>query len=75
MVLHRQQSQCPGDEGQYLIILTALSYACQTLILAHVIIPSSNRVKPSELDSPTILEKFQVKEIIIRRFIAARMRD
>lgn len=47
----------------------------KTLVLAHVMIPSSDRIKSSDLETPAILEKFQVKEVVIRRFIAARMRD
>ncbi|KAG8829677.1 tRNA splicing endonuclease subunit sen2 [Serendipita sp. 400] len=47
----------------------------KTLVLAHVIIPPSRDIEPSLYDSPEILSKFKVKEVLIRRFVASRMRD
>ncbi|TFL01912.1 hypothetical protein BDV98DRAFT_44343 [Pterulicium gracile] len=46
----------------------------QTLILTYVTIPSHKRV--AELgDSPCVFKEYSVREVTIRRFIPARMRD
>ncbi|KAH9448764.1 hypothetical protein MJO28_015222 [Puccinia striiformis f. sp. tritici] len=45
----------------------------KTLILVHVIVPDD--IDSDELDSPSILTKYIIKEIALKRFIPARMRD
>ncbi|KAH0582964.1 hypothetical protein H2248_010859 [Termitomyces sp. 'cryptogamus'] len=47
----------------------------KTLILVYVTIPARSRLPLSILDSPACLEHYSVREVTIRRFIPARMRD
>lgn len=47
----------------------------KTLILTYVTIPSRSRVNPQILDSPAALAHFTVREVVLRRFVPARMRD
>ncbi|CAK5273872.1 unnamed protein product [Mycena citricolor] len=47
----------------------------KTLILAYVTIPARSRVSPESLNSPACLQYYSVREVIVRRFIPARMRD
>ncbi|PVG03155.1 hypothetical protein CPB86DRAFT_749246 [Serendipita vermifera] len=53
----------------------ANSQVMKTLVLVYVVIPSSSDVSDEMFLSPKILELYSVKEVIIRRFIASRMRD
>lgn len=45
----------------------------KTLILVHVVVP--DEIEADDLDSPQILTKYIIKEIALKRFIPARMRD
>jgi len=47
----------------------------KTLILTYITIPALRRVSPEELRSPECLKYFTVREVTIRRFVPARMRD
>ncbi|KAI0955099.1 hypothetical protein AcW1_006783 [Taiwanofungus camphoratus] len=47
----------------------------KTLILAYVTIPAQSRVQSSLIASPACLAHYSVREVIVRRFIPARMRD
>ncbi|OSD02963.1 hypothetical protein PYCCODRAFT_1389051 [Trametes coccinea BRFM310] len=47
----------------------------KTLILTYVTIPARSRVSPDLLSSPACLAHFSVREVVLRRFIPARMRD
>ncbi|KAF8582725.1 hypothetical protein K439DRAFT_1661631 [Ramaria rubella] len=47
----------------------------KTLILAYVTIPSSRRVSAAVLSSPACLAHYSVREVVLRRFVPARMRD
>ncbi|KAH9176033.1 hypothetical protein EDB89DRAFT_1943344 [Lactarius sanguifluus] len=47
----------------------------KTLVLSYVSIPACSRVSRTELASPACLERYSIREIIIRRFVPARMRD
>lgn len=50
------------------------SQAKKTLILAYVEIPSKTRVE--NIEEPTeVLKEYNVKEVVIKRFVAARNRD
>jgi tRNA-splicing endonuclease subunit Sen2 len=40
-----------------------------------VTIPAKSRVDEKELDSPACLRRYSVREVVVRRFIPARMRD
>lgn len=47
----------------------------QTLILTYVTIPARSRMSPDLLSSPACLAHYSVREVVLRRFIPARMRD
>jgi tRNA-splicing endonuclease subunit Sen2 len=47
----------------------------QTLILVYVTIPAKSRLSLDVLLSPACLAHYSVREVILRRFIPARMRD
>ncbi|KIP08789.1 hypothetical protein PHLGIDRAFT_360380 [Phlebiopsis gigantea 11061_1 CR5-6] len=47
----------------------------KTLILTYVTIPARSRVNPEVLSSPAALSHYSVREVVLRRFIPARMRD
>lgn len=47
----------------------------KTLILVYVTIPARSRLPESILESPACLAHYSVREVILRRFIPARMRD
>lgn len=50
-------------------------FAFQTLIIAYVTVPSAKRCPPSALETPACLQLYQVHEVCVRRFLAARVRD
>ncbi|KAM6496865.1 hypothetical protein JOM56_007338 [Amanita muscaria] len=47
----------------------------KTLILSYVTIPARSRVPAKLLESPACLSHYSVREVVLRRFIPARMRD
>lgn len=47
----------------------------KTLILSYVTIPALSRLAPHMLQSPAYLTQYSIREIAVRRFIPARMRD
>ncbi|KIY70784.1 hypothetical protein CYLTODRAFT_419458 [Cylindrobasidium torrendii FP15055 ss-10] len=47
----------------------------KTLILVYVTIPAKARVSPEVLNTPAGLAHYSVHEVVVRRFIPARMRD
>ncbi|KAI1793563.1 hypothetical protein LXA43DRAFT_221728 [Ganoderma leucocontextum] len=47
----------------------------KTLILTYVTIPASSRISPELLSSPACLAHYSVRDVVLRRFIPARMRD
>ncbi|EIN06185.1 hypothetical protein PUNSTDRAFT_73149 [Punctularia strigosozonata HHB-11173 SS5] len=47
----------------------------KTLILVYVTIPALSRLDPEVLRSPAVLAHYSIREVTIRRFIPARMRD
>ncbi|KDQ19180.1 hypothetical protein BOTBODRAFT_127095 [Botryobasidium botryosum FD-172 SS1] len=47
----------------------------KTLILTYITIPALRRISAEELKSPECLKHFTVREVTIRRFVPARMRD
>ncbi|EIM80475.1 uncharacterized protein STEHIDRAFT_68228 [Stereum hirsutum FP-91666 SS1] len=47
----------------------------KTLILAYVTIPARKRMSKEVLGSPACFEHYSIREIALRRFIPARMRD
>ncbi|KAJ7743122.1 hypothetical protein B0H16DRAFT_1013982 [Mycena metata] len=51
------------------------SQVYKTLILAYVTIPARSRVSVDVLNSPACLQYYSVREVTVRRFIPARMRD
>ncbi|KAJ6581226.1 hypothetical protein B0H19DRAFT_1251454 [Mycena capillaripes] len=51
------------------------SQVYKTLILTYVTIPARSRVSLDVLNSPACLQYYSVREVTVRRFIPARMRD
>ncbi|KAF7309633.1 tRNA-splicing endonuclease subunit Sen2 [Mycena indigotica] len=47
----------------------------KTLVLAYVTIPAHSRVPEQVLHSPACLQYYSIREVTVRRFIPARMRD
>ncbi|KZT55825.1 hypothetical protein CALCODRAFT_498158 [Calocera cornea HHB12733] len=47
----------------------------KTLVLAYVTIPAMSAVGERELGSPECLRMYSVREVVVRRFVPARMRD
>lgn len=47
----------------------------KTLVLTYVTIPAMNRLPNDVLQSPACLTHYSIREVIVRRFIPARMRD
>ncbi|KAI8974540.1 hypothetical protein BD414DRAFT_179456 [Trametes punicea] len=47
----------------------------KTLILTYVTIPAQSRVSLELLSSPACLAHYSVRDVVLRRFIPARMRD
>ncbi|CAL1714972.1 unnamed protein product [Somion occarium] len=47
----------------------------KTLVLAYVTIPARSRVSTDLLSSPACLAHYSVREVVLRRFVPARMRD
>ncbi|OCH90998.1 hypothetical protein OBBRIDRAFT_552999 [Obba rivulosa] len=47
----------------------------KTLILAYVTIPASSRVSCDQTMSPACLAHYSIREVVLRRFLPARMRD
>ncbi|KAK0446666.1 tRNA-intron endonuclease [Armillaria borealis] len=47
----------------------------KTLILAYVTIPARSRLSTDVLESPACFSHYSVREVVVRRFIPARMRD
>ncbi|KAI0255819.1 hypothetical protein BJV78DRAFT_1273358 [Lactifluus subvellereus] len=47
----------------------------KTLVLSYVTIPALSQASSPELASPAYLERYSIREIVVRRFVPARMRD
>ncbi|KAJ8489199.1 hypothetical protein ONZ51_g3078 [Trametes cubensis] len=47
----------------------------KTLILTYVTIPARSRISPELVSSPACLAHYSVRDVVLRRFIPARMRD
>ncbi|KAI0372729.1 hypothetical protein BV20DRAFT_990982 [Pilatotrama ljubarskyi] len=47
----------------------------KTLILTYVTIPAQSRLSADVLSSPACLAHYSVRDVVLRRFIPARMRD
>jgi len=47
----------------------------KTLILSYVTIPALSGLSVAELSSPACLRRYVIREVIVRRFVPARMRD
>lgn len=80
MVEHYKPCQLAGAEGQsffFVVSQTVFKYIFfgQTLILVYVTIPAKSRLSLDVLLSPACLAHYSVREVILRRFIPARMRD
>lgn len=47
----------------------------KTLILTYITIPARSRISSETLSSPAALAHYSIREVVLRRFIPARMRD
>ncbi|OJA19235.1 hypothetical protein AZE42_08643 [Rhizopogon vesiculosus] len=47
----------------------------KTLVLSYITIPAESRVPSKVLSSPACFAHYSVREVVLRRFIPARMRD
>ncbi|KAI0788795.1 hypothetical protein C8Q75DRAFT_719501 [Abortiporus biennis] len=47
----------------------------KTLVLTYITIPAQSRISPTVLSSPACLSHYTIREVVLRRFIPARMRD
>jgi tRNA-splicing endonuclease subunit Sen2 len=47
----------------------------KTLVLSYVTIPALSRLSVADLSSPACFKRYVIREIIVRRFVPARMRD
>ena len=76
---HYQPCQQPGPEGKSQLLCSkqtlSLTLVVQTLILTYVTIPAQSRVNPEALSSPAAFAHYSIREVVLRRFIPARMRD
>jgi tRNA-splicing endonuclease subunit Sen2 len=74
---HAQPRQLAGPQGtDHRVLAPPVGRSCasQTLILSYVTIPSSSRCKVSPA-SPACLQHYTIREVVVRRFIPARMRE
>jgi len=69
------QNASPFDWSWLSTINRVNSQVQKTLILTYVTIPSTKRVPRDVLLSPACLAQYSVREVVLRRFIPARMRD
>lgn len=51
------------------------NFMCKTLVLSHVTIPALSRLSVADLCSPACFKRYVIREIVVRRFVPARMRD
>ncbi|KAF9511378.1 hypothetical protein BS47DRAFT_1346894 [Hydnum rufescens UP504] len=47
----------------------------KSLMLVYVTIPAMKRVPLESIDSPAVLQEYTIREVTIKRFVPARMRD
>lgn len=47
----------------------------KSLMLVYVTIPAIKRVSLEKIDSPAVLQEYTIREVTIKRFVPARMRD
>ena len=53
-----------------------LADLAETLVLSYVTIPAASSLGPDELDDPAqLLQRYSVREFVVRRWSPARMRD
>jgi len=67
----------PMDWAWFSTVNRVNSQVKKTLILTYVTIPSLKRMAdtPISFDSPECISHYSVREVVVRRFIPARMRD
>lgn len=88
MAEHGQPSQHPSEKGEHFkvpSILFRVLVACadgtpllsgKTLILCYVTIPPAASITEEDWLRPErLLSRYSVREVTIRRFVPARMRD
>ena len=73
--INRVNSQVQKVCATLHLAVLMLTLDTQTLILTYVTIPARSRIDPQVLDSPAALAHYSVRDVVLRRFIPARMRD
>ena len=58
----------------FLQFVVFISYT-KTLVLSYVTIPALSKLPVGELSSPACSIRYVIREVVIRRFVPARMRD
>ena len=69
------QKVCPGLCFFPPTLGNGVDLICQTLVLSYVTIPALSRLSVADLSSPACFKRYVIREIVIRRFVPARMRD
>jgi len=77
MVEYYQPRKLAGPKSLFLPFVFLVDYLTlvQTLILVYVTVPAKSRLPQKALLTPACLAHYSVREVILRRFIPARMRD
>jgi hypothetical protein len=79
LVEYIESNQYPGEKGKakcnFGVSLHSLIQFCKTLILAYVTIPPVASTPTAVLAKPECLQLYSVREVVVRRFVPARMRD
>ncbi len=65
------QKVCPG----LFFSVSLADILCKTLVLSYVTIPALSRLSVADLSSPICFERYVIRDVIVRRFVPARMRD
>lgn len=69
------QNSCPFPWSWLSTINRVNSQVQKTLVLSYVTIPAGSRLSVDILNSPACIRHYSVREVVLRRFIPARMRD
>ncbi|KAG8744172.1 tRNA splicing endonuclease subunit sen2 [Ceratobasidium sp. 414] len=73
--INRINTQVKKVGNLYMYLIPTIFDRSQTLILVYVTIPPVETTAPKVLSTPQFLKLYSVREVIVRRFVPARMRD
>ncbi|KAH7890721.1 hypothetical protein F5I97DRAFT_1923211 [Phlebopus sp. FC_14] len=69
------RNTCPFSWSWLSTINRVNAQVQKTLVLSYVMIPAHSRTSDDVLSSPACFTHYSVREVVLRRFIPARMRD